>query len=247
MELDLVGAAVVAASTVVAAVVVGATVLLVGRRTGDTGAARNHTRSLVALVLVVGGVLTVARALGSDAVSTGLAELGQTAVEALPGAVVAVLFLSIGLLVAGAVRSLTRQMLHRLQPGIADPASRIVHAVLVVLVVLTVLGQLGLRTGLLERVLLVVMGALAAAFALSLGLALRPLLGAVVAARHVHRVAALGDRIEIADVEGTVDRLGPSSVRLRLAGGDTVEIPNDWFLERPTRHREGADPPPVGS
>lgn len=238
MELNLVAAAITAALSVLTAVLLGVGVLLVGRWSGDPGAAKNHARSLVATVLLVGAALTLARAVDSRVVDEGLQDLGRTAVQALPAAVIAALFLSFGLLVAGAARSMTRRSLQRLQPAVAVPASQLVYVVLVVLVVLTVVGQLGLRTDLLERVLLLGMATLAVAFALSLGLALRPLLGAVVTTRHVQRILSPDDHIRIADLEGAVDRLGPSSVRLRLADGDTVEVPNDWFLSRPVHRRD---------
>ena len=233
MDVDLVAGAITLSLGLVAGVLIALMIRLVGRRTGEAAGADRYAQRAFGGVMALTVLLALTLTLAPGSARNALGEVGVQLVGAVPNLLIAVLVLSVGLLLAAAARGLARRVLERLQPAYADTVGTLAYSVVLVLVVLTASSQLGLRTDLVERVLLLLVAALALAFALALGLALRPALTAVIAARHVQRILVCGDQLTIDGWTGVVERLGSSSVRLVGADGTFREVPNHLLLERP--------------
>lgn len=233
MDVDLATGAVTLALGLIAAVLIALVIRLVGRRTGEAAGADRYAQRAFGGVMALTVLLALTLTLAPGSARSALAEVGVQLVGAVPNLLIAVLVLSVGLLLAAAARGLARRVLERVQPAYADTVGTLAYSVVLVLVALTASSQLGLRTDLVEQVLLLLVAALALAFALALGLALRPALTAVIAARHVQRILAYGDQLTIDGWTGVVERLGTSSVRLVGSDGTFREVPNHLLLEQP--------------
>jgi hypothetical protein len=233
MEFDPVGGIITFAIGLGIAVVLAGLMYLLGRRTGDADSAQATARRFFYAVAVIAGMVGLARVFDDTIIEEGLSSMLVGLINAIPGLVLALLVISLGAMAAGAVRTMVHRVLERLQPSVADTVATLTYAAILTLVLLTAAGQLGMDTDLLESILIVVLAAVLLAFAIGLGLAMRPLLTALVAARHVQRTVARGDRLKLDGWDGTVARLGASSVRLEGTDGTFREIPNQWFLDQP--------------
>ena len=210
------------AMAAVVAVLVGLLVAFVARRTlGDEQRRRQLVQGAVGVVLAVFAVALLTRLTGAPATRV---------LVAVPGVVAAVLLVVLGLTLAPVARSLTHRGLARLRPGVADVAAPLVYWLVLGLALLLAADQLGVETRLVQQLLVLVVGGLALAMALALGLGSRELVAAVVAGRHVAQIVAVGDRVGVDGHEGIVEALGHASVRLSIEGGE-VEVPNRCFLD----------------
>lgn len=233
MDVDLAAGAVTLVVGLAVGVLLAVVIRLVGRRTGEGAGADRYAQRAFGGVMALTVLLALTLALAPGTARDVLGEVGVDLIAAVPNLLIAVLVLSVGLLLAAATRGLARRVFERLQPAFADSIGTVAYSVVLVLVVLTASSQLGLRTDLVERVLLLLLAALALAFALALGLALRPALTAVIAARHVQRILVCGDQLTVDGWTGVVERLGTSSVRLVGPDGAFREVPNQLLLEHP--------------
>lgn len=226
----LVSTLVAAAVAVLLAAVLGLGVRAVGSRLlGDSTRAHRLARVTFASLLGLFGLAIVAHLLDPVATERGLRDLGTGLVAALPAAVVGLLLLVVGLLVAAATRAVVHRVVTRFQPAVADLVAGALYWVIVVVTLLTAAEQLGIETGLVQRFVVLVAGGVVIAAALALGLGLRTLVEGVAAGRHVGDIVAVGDEVEVGAHTGEVVRLGSGSVRIDV-GPRRVEIPNAEFL-----------------
>lgn len=202
---------------------VGVAVRAVARRALDDPArARRLSRAVVGVLAAVFAVALLANLTGTRP--------GARVLVALPGVVAAVLLVVIGLVVAPVLRGLSHRGLQAIRPGVADIVAPLVYWLVVGLAVLLAADQLGIETGLVKQLLVLLVGAVVLAMALAFGLGARDLVAAVVAGRHVAQIIAVGDQVEVGGRRGTVTSLGHASVRLSIDGGE-AEIPNARFLD----------------
>jgi small-conductance mechanosensitive channel len=197
------------------------------RRGGRGGGARVWVVAAVALLISMG------RLAEPGATETGLAAAAARLLSALPDLILGLLVVVLGWAVAVAVRALVSQLLQRVRPSAAELVAGIVYWAILVLAILIAAEQVGIEIGLLRNLLLIVIGGLVFATAVALGLGTRDLVAEVVAGRHVERIVAVGDDIEVAGVRGVVTGLGHASVRLASPGGGEVELPNGLLLDEP--------------
>lgn len=217
---------------IVAAVVAALVNLTMRRLLRDQALAGRVAGWVFWLLTVVGFIVAVGRLAEPDATETGLAAAASRLLSSLPDLVIAILLVVLGWAVATAVRGVLRQVLSRFRPPAPDLLAHGAFWAILVLAVLVAADQVGIEVGLLRQLLLLVLGGLVAAAALSLGLGTRQLVGEIVAGRHVGQVVAIGDRVRVAGHEGVVAALGHASVRLSTADGE-VEVPNGAFLSGP--------------
>lgn len=210
---------------------VGALVTVISRRVPD-GGQRVGRLAAPAVYAVIAATVVVAllRVAAPASAELGLRTAAISLLAGLPGVLVALVLLVLGIAVATAVRAIVRRVLDQVQPGTAEVLSTAAYWAVVGLTILLAAEQAGLRTGLVQALLVVVVGAVALALSLSVGLGSRALIAAVVAGRHVAQVVAVGDDVEVDGLRGTVTALGHASVRLAVPGGAEAEVPNDRFL-----------------
>ncbi len=210
-----------AALGTVSAVVVAVVVGFFARRFAEPARAKQLSRGAVGVVLAMFAIALLSRLTGT--------ELSARVLVALPAVLSAVLLVVVGLVLAPVARTLAARGLDRFRPGVADVVAPLVSWLVLGLALLLAAEQLGIETGLLRQLVLLLVGGVVLAAAVAVGLGTRELVAAVVAGRHVAQIVAVGDRIQVAGLEGTVVALGHASVRLDTGDGET-EMPNAAFL-----------------
>lgn len=217
----------------VAALVAAAVNLLMRRLLDDHRRAGRVAGTVFWVVAALALLVAVGRLAEPGATETGLAAAAARLLTALPDLLLGLLVVVLGWAVAVAVRTLVSQVLQRVRPSAAELVAGTAYWAILVLAVLIAADQVGIQIGLLRNLLLIAIGGLVFATAVALGLGTRDLVAEVVAGRHVERIVALGDDIEVAGVRGVVAGLGHASVRLAAPGGGEVELPNGLLLAEP--------------
>jgi small-conductance mechanosensitive channel len=233
---------------VAVALAVGVAVLLFARRLlRDEN--RAQRTSMVAFwgVVAIFGLIAVVRLLGGTTAEAGLTVAGNRLFQTLPDLVIALVIVIVGSVLASAARAAIIRSMAPHRPRAAEWLAVASRISILVLAVLLGARQIGVRTALLEGLVLVLaaMGLLAAALAVGLGG--RGIAAAYAAGRHAGAVLTVGDVIELDGRRGRVIRLGPTSVRLHLADGATAEVPNTLLLGQTVvvyEHEEPAPAPP---
>lgn len=215
---------------VVVAVVAGLVVHAVLRRIGDDeDEARNTATPVFWTVLAVFAATAAVGLLASAAQVAGSPEVADRLVVALPDLVVAVAIAVLGVIVAAMLREPVRAGLERLQPGVAPAGAAAAYWATIILAGLAAGAQVGLQTRLLEGAVLIVLAGAVLASAIAFGSGARALVAVRLAARHVERIVAPGDEVEVDRRRGTVRAIGPTSVTLDV-GQAVAEVPHNRFL-----------------
>jgi hypothetical protein len=203
---------------------------LTRRIVGDRERAGRLAAGSVWAVLAIFAIAALSRLLGPEVARPGLATAATRLFARFPDVLIALLLVVLGLILATGVRLVARRLLAPVQPGAADLVASVAYWTVVGVAVLLAAEQVGIRTGLVQSLALILLGGVVLAAALALGLGARDLVSAVVAGRHAAQVVGVGDEVEVAGRRGVVRALGHASVRLAVGDSD-VEVPNRAFLE----------------
>lgn len=226
-----VAAGVVLGVGLVVAVAVAVLVNLISRRLlADHREAGRVAGGTFWVVVAASVIVALGRLAGPRTTQQGLTEATTRFLQRLPELLVALLVVVLGWVLAVAVRSLLRRLLQRFQPAASEVLAPVAFWGVLVLAVIVAADQVGIEVRFVQALLLLLVGGLVAAAALALGLGTRDLVAAVVAGRHVARIVAVGDEVEVAGHRGRVAALGHASVRLTTDNGH-VEVPNERFLD----------------
>lgn len=208
---------------------------------GAAGVRAPPSRLAGAAVRIVLSVVVVFAALAL----LGLEPLTQSLNEAvlfLPRLIVAILLLLAGVVLAGLARERVDRLAYQMDFPV--PLGQLAQVATLVVFGLLAAAQVGIATGLLLVVIAIVLGALAATFALAFGLGGREMARALNAGRFVRHAYAVGQEIAVGDVSGRIVALDPDAVVVRTGEG-TARIPNHLLLESVVR--VGERPPPEGA
>lgn len=156
----------------------------------------------------------------------------------LPRLGVALVILWLAVVAATLLRRLVTTSLENVGIAGATGFGRAVYWLLIALAVVLAADQLGVDTGLLQRLLFVVLAVVGAGAALAIGLGGSRLLANVFAGRYVTDRFSEGQRVLVDDIEGTLVEIGLASVTVRGEDGTDVEIPHQVLLERPVHRRD---------
>ena len=99
-------------------------------------------------------------------------------------------------------------------------------------------AQVGVSAGVLVLVIAIVLGAVAATFALAFGLGGREVARALNAGRFVRNAFDVGQTIEVGDLRGQIVSIDPDATVLRADGG-AIRVPNHLLLESVVRVEGG--------
>lgn len=216
---------------VAVALAVGIGVRLVARRVlRDEDRAQGTSLAAFWGVVVIFGLVAVARLFGGPAAAAGLLTASNRLFTTLPDLVVALVVVVLGSVLATAVRGAVARSLATRRPRYADALARLASVSVLGIAVLLAARQIGVRTVLLDGLVIAAGGAVLLAFALAAGLGGRTYAEAVAAGRHVETILTVGDLVEVDGRRGRVLRIGGTSVRLGLPGGAVAEIPNPLLL-----------------
>ncbi len=183
-------------------------------------ASRVLGRLAYALVLAA-TVVQAVDALGLGALSIALRQLLAFA----PHLVLATLILAGGAMLGETLGRATTAAVSRANVLYHALVGGLVRALVLLLALLLALQQLTIEATFLLAVLLVLLGGFSLAMAIALGWGTRTLAENLVAARYAEANFAIGDAITVEGVVGTIERIGPTSVRVRTAQGGTAVIP----------------------
>ncbi len=122
----------------------------------------------------------------------------------------------------------------------------LLRAIVIILAILMALQQLTIDSSFLLAILVVVLGAVAAAVALACGWGARTLAENVIASRYIALSFHVGDVVELGGTAGSIEQLALTNVTITEPAGDRVVFPNRLFMDQAvriarTRDRNSAD------
>lgn len=144
----------------------------------------------------------------------------------LPHVVLAVVLVLVGVIVGDTVGRGTAGAMSRSGVLYHEVAGSVLRTSIIVLAVLMALQQLTVESSFLFYVLLVVLGAGAAAFAIAGGSGARGFAENLIAARYVEGHLTVGTFIRVQGHTGAVERLDATSTIIRTADDRTIIFPN---------------------
>lgn len=184
------------------------------------------------IVIIVGAfaVLAIGRLVDPRLAEAALGAIGGRVVTAAPDIAVAVIIVLVGIAIASVLQNFSSRLVQPIRPGLADAAGKLGYWSVMAMAVIVAATQAGIAVGVLERLLLIVAGALALTAAVGIGLGSRGFLAAVVAGWHVGEIVDVGDEVEVDSVKGRVLAIGRASVRIDVDDAE-AEVPHGRFLE----------------
>ena len=166
--------------------------------------------------------------------SLGLPRVSDTIngfVQYLPKLVGALLVVIIGLFAAHLVRAAIETASSGMQLDYGKALGSLIYTLMVIVVISLAIGQLEIETELLNQVVSIVLFAIGAAVALSLGMGTRSTAGNIVAGLYARDLFPPGDKISVGDISGTVIEVSTTNTLLELEDGTTYSIPNSTLVE----------------
>lgn len=166
--------------------------------------------------------------------SLGLPRVSDTIngfVQYLPKLIGALLVVIIGLFAAHLVRSAVETATASMQLDYGKPLGTLIYMLIVIVVVSLAIGQLEIETDLLNQVVSIILFAIGAAVALSLGMGTRSTAGNIVAGLYARDLFPPGDKITVGDISGRVIEVTATNTLLELDDGTTYTLPNSVLVE----------------
>lgn len=182
---------------------------------------------IVVSVIVVFAALTL----------LGLAPLSQSLNEAvlfLPNVIVALALLLAGVVLAGLARERVDRLTYQMDFPV--PLGQLAQFATLAIFAITAAAQVGVSADVLVLVIAIVLAAVAATFAIAFGLGGREAARALNAGRFVRSAFAVGQTIEVGDLQGRIVALDADATVLTTDDG-TVRVPNHLLLESVVRIR----------
>lgn len=99
------------------------------------------------------------------------------------------------------------------------------------------IGQLEIKTDLLNNVIAIVLISVGLAVALALGLGSRDIASQIIAGIYVRELYEVGQDVRIGDIEGQIEEIGTVKTTLLDANGELVSVANRILLEQRVNSR----------
>ena len=178
------------------------------------------------IILLV--IITAADALGWSAVSDEISNL----LGYLPQLLAAIVFFIVGVYIATFVRDVIYSATRTLGISAGKVISTFVFYLLLILVVLTALDQAGIDTSIITSNLLLIIGSIMAAAAISYGFASRDVLSSILGSFFSRRTFAKGQTIEIDGQKGKIINMTNVSVTIQLNPNEKLVIPANQLITK---------------
>ena len=176
------------------------------------------------LMLLV--VTTAADTLGWTTVSEEISKL----LSYLPNLLSAIIFFTVGVYIATFVRDVIQSTTKTLGISTGRVISSFVFYLLFLLVTLTSLEQAGVDTSIITSNLLLIIGAIMAAAAISYGLASKDVLANILASFFSRKTFSLGQTIEIHDMKGQIIKVSNVAVTIQMSDKEKLVIPTHQLI-----------------
>lgn len=178
-------------------------------------------------------LVTAAESLGLDRVSATLDVLALYLPKVLGAAVVMLAGVLLAQLVSGVVRGAAEGV------GLdyANGLGRIAQWLVIIISISVAIGQLEVKTDLLNHVIAIVLISVGLAVALALGLGSREIAAQILAGIYVRELYQVGQSITVDQLEGQIEEIGTVKTTLLTADGELVSVANRTLLENRVRSR----------
>jgi len=176
------------------------------------------------LLLLV--VISASDAMGWSAVSNEVSKL----LGYLPKLLIAIIFFVVGTYIASFVRDVIKGTTKSLGISTGKLISSVVFYLLFIIVALTSLEQAGVDTTIITSNLLMILGAVLAAAAISYGIASRHLLSNILASFFSRRTFTVGQMIEVDGIKGKIISVNNISIIVQSSDKEKVVIPSHTFI-----------------
>ncbi len=173
-------------------------------------------------------VITASDALGWSAVSEEISKL----LGYLPQLLAAIVFFIVGTYIATFVRDVILGATKTLGISAGKVISTFVFYLLLIIVALTALDQAGIDTSIITSNLLLIIGSIMAAAAISYGLASRDLLASILGSFFSRRTFTKGQTIEIDGNQGIITDMTNVSVTIQINDKEQLVIPANQMITK---------------
>lgn len=172
--------------------------------------------------------VSAAESLGLQRVSATLDVLALY----LPKVFGAALVLIVGVLLAQLVNSVVRGAADGVGLEYANGLGRIAQWLVIIISISVAVGQLEVKTDLLNYIIAIVLITVGLAAALALGLGSREVAGQIIAGIYVRELYQVGQQVKVGDVEGTIEEIGTVKTILLTEEGELVSLANRLLLDQ---------------
>lgn len=178
-------------------------------------------------------LVSAAESLGLQRVSATLDVLALY----LPKVFGAALVLLAGVLLAQLVSSLVRGAAEGVGLEYAHGLGRVAQGLVIIISISVAIGQLEVKTELLNNVIAIVLISVGLAVALALGLGSRDIASQILAGIYVRELYQVGQQVQVGDVKGQIEEIGTVKTTLLTDNGELVSVANRVMLEQRVNSR----------
>ncbi|MEX6504478.1 mechanosensitive ion channel family protein [Pseudomonas zhanjiangensis] len=173
-------------------------------------------------------LVSAAESLGLERVSATLDVLALY----LPKVFGAALVLLAGVLLAQLVSGVVRGAAEGVGLDYAHGLGRIAQGLVIIISISVAIGQLEVKTDLLNNVIAIVLISVGLAVALALGLGSREIAAQILAGIYVRELYQVGQQVQIGEVEGQIEEIGTVKTIVLTEEGELVSVANRTMLEQ---------------
>ena len=155
----------------------------------------------------------------------------------LPKVFAAALVLLAGVLLAQLAASLLRGAAEGIGLEYASSLGRIAQAMVIIISISVAIGQLEIKTDLLNNVIAIVLISIGLAMALAMGLGSRDIAQRILSGIDVRELYDVGQTVKVGDLEGQIEEIGTVKTLLMTADGQMVSIANRLLLDQSVSSR----------
>ncbi len=154
----------------------------------------------------------------------------QRFLDYLPNLVTAILVFIVGAYLASLVRDFIRSATGSLGISTGRILSSVIYYILFIMVILTAMEQAKIDTKILATNLLIIIGAIMLAAAISYGFASRDVLSNILAGFFNKRTYQKGMTIEVDDIRGTIVEMSNIAITIQINDDEVVVIPSQQLM-----------------
>ncbi len=149
----------------------------------------------------------------------------------LPKVFGAALILLAGVLLAQLVSGLVRGAAEGVGLEYANGVGRIAQGLMIIISISVAIGQLEVKTDLLNHVIAIVLISVGLAVALAVGLGSREIVSQILAGIYVRELYEVGQQVRVGEVEGQIEAIGTVKTVLLTDEGELLSLANRVLLE----------------
>lgn len=150
----------------------------------------------------------------------------------LPKVFGAALVLLAGVLLAQLANGLVRSAAESVGLDYANGLGRIAQGLVIIISLSVAIGQLEVKTDLLNNVIAIVLISIGLAVALAMGLGSREIAGQIIAGIYVRELYEVGQQVKVGELEGQIEEIGTVKTILLTDEGELVSVANRSLLEQ---------------